>query len=247
MGGRPLAAFATLFLASMLGGLVLRLGGHFGTVPWMLSRASGIVAFVLLSGSILLGLSITTRAGEGSLSRPFVFTIHQFLSVLSLTFVGVHAGALLFDGFFNFGPLEVLVPFAAPYQPFWVGLGVIAAWAAAAVTGSFWARKRIGQRAWRRLHYASFAAYVLSLGHSIFSGSDTSLPVVWLLYAVSATAVAALLTYRVALARPASRPAAPARRYVTAPRAAPPAHARADGKRGQKSKPGSRTRAGGRR
>ena len=33
-------------------------------------------------------------------------------------------------------------------------------------------RKRIGQRGWRRLHYASFAAFVLALGHALTAGTD---------------------------------------------------------------------------
>ena len=37
---------------------------------------------------------------------------------------------------------------------------------------SFRLRKRIGQRGWRRLHYASFAAFVLALGHALTAGTD---------------------------------------------------------------------------
>jgi len=197
---------ASLLLASLASGLALRMGDY-GTAPWMLSRGSGLVAFGLLSLSMVMGLLISTKAADGTLSRPFVFTIHQFVSVLSLAFMAVHGGALLFDGFLRFGPLALLVPFAAPYRPFWVGLGVIAAWSAAAVTASFWFRKRIGQRNWRRLHYASFGAYVLALGHGVFSGTDTSLPLVAGMYVISFAAVAGLLTYRIGVASRKARPA----------------------------------------
>jgi DMSO/TMAO reductase YedYZ heme-binding membrane subunit len=37
---------------------------------------------------------------------------------------------------------------------------------------SFPMRKWIGQKTWRRLHYASFGAFVLALGHALASGTD---------------------------------------------------------------------------
>jgi DMSO/TMAO reductase YedYZ heme-binding membrane subunit len=86
-----------------------------------------------------------------------------------------------------------------------VGLGIVAAWLAAAVTGSFWARKYIGQQAWRKLHFASFAAFVLSWFHGITAGTDTTRLPVTLLYAVSMTTVLALLTYRISRSRARSR------------------------------------------
>ena len=199
---RDLAVAAGILVASLLGGLALR-AGDLGTLPWMISRVSGLVAFALLTSSVVFGLLISTKAADGALSRPFVFTIHQFLSVLTLSFLGVHAGALLFDGFLHFGPLALLVPFASPYRPLWVGLGVVSAWASAIVTASFWARGRIGQKAWRKLHYASFVAYVLSFVHGMTAGTDTALPLVSWMYVVSFGLVAALLAYRIGMA---SRP-----------------------------------------
>lgn len=209
---RDLNAAAGVFVASLLGGLALN-AGELGTVPWMLSRVSGIVAFVLLSGSVIFGLLMSTKAADGVLSRPFVYTIHQFLSVLTLTFLGIHGGSLLFDGFLHFGPADVLIPFATAYRPFWVGLGIISAWATAIVTASFWMRGRIGQKAWRKLHYASFGAYVLSLVHGVTAGTDTGLPLVSWTYIGSLALVAALLVYRIGLRnQPARKPsrAAPA-------------------------------------
>ncbi|MCC6380991.1 MAG: ferric reductase-like transmembrane domain-containing protein [Dehalococcoidia bacterium] len=213
---------ATLFLGALLGGLALRLGGDYGTAPWMISRVSGLVAFALLSASVVFGLLQSTKAADGWLSRPFVFAIHQFVSVLSVTFIGLHAGSLLFDGFLQFGPARLLIPFLSLYRPFWVGLGVIAGWLAAIVTASFWMRSRVGQKRWRALHYASFAAYVLALVHGITAGSDTGLAAVQLLYIGSGAAVAGLLTYR--LGGGAKKPApvpSPVRAPVRAPGASP--------------------------
>ena len=194
----PLLIFA--IVAAMTGGLALRLSDT-GQAPWLIARASGLMAYTLLSGSVIFGLLITSKAADGSVSRLTVFTMHQFLSVLSLAFLAVHGGALLFDGFFHFSVFDLVVPFVAPYAPFAVGLGVISAWLAALVTGSFWARKWIGQKAWRKLHFASFAAFVLSFFHGLSAGTDSGEFPVVLLYAVTMTTVLMLLGYRLARAR----------------------------------------------
>ncbi len=177
------------------------LGADLGHIPWYISRASGLIAFVLLSFSVILGLLISTKAADGVLSRALVFDLHQFLSVLVLSFTGVHIGSLLFDGFLRFTPMQLVVPFAAPYRPFWTGIGVLAAWSVSLITASFWARKRIGQRNWRRIHYLSFAAYVAALGHGAMAGTDSGAPLIILLYVGSVAVVGALLTYRIGMSQ----------------------------------------------
>jgi DMSO/TMAO reductase YedYZ heme-binding membrane subunit len=51
-------------------------------------------------------------------------------------------------------------------------MGVIAAWVSLALATSFNARKWIGQKGWRRLHFASFGAFWLALGHAVLTGTD---------------------------------------------------------------------------
>jgi len=72
----------------------------------------------------------------------------------------------------HFGPAAVLVPFAAPWRPAAVAAGVIAGWLTLILALSFPLRRRLGQGGWRRLHYASFAAFLLALGHALASGTD---------------------------------------------------------------------------
>ena len=190
-------------LAGLLTSLLLSLGlagGAGAQLPWYLSRASGLVAFALLTGSMIMGLLITTKAADPVASRARIFDAHQFMSVAAIGFIGLHGGALLFDGFFHFTPLSLLLPFAAPYMPLWTGLGVIGAWLTVAVTASFWMRARIGQRRWRTLHFATFGAYVLAFLHGFASGTDTQLPIVFWMYVLSAAAIGALLAYRISTA-----------------------------------------------
>lgn len=185
-----------LLAAAFMGGAALAGAGD-NQVPWFISRAAGLGAFVVLSLSVVLGLLVSSRAAEPAVPRAFSFELHGFLSMLSLTLVAIHGGALLFDSWFHFTPLAILVPFVAPYSPLWTGLGVIAAWTMAIVAGSFWARRSLGYTTWRRLHYASFAVYVLALVHGLAAGTDTVQRPVAMMYTISAAVVAGLLTYRI--------------------------------------------------
>ncbi len=186
--------------AVFMGGILMSASlqtASLGHLAWYVSRASGLVAFVLISASVILGLLISTKSPKPLVPRALTFDLHQFLSILTLTMVGAHAGILIFDGFMPFSPAAVLFPFTAPFKPFVTGLGVIAAWLLVAVTASFWLRKYIGQRAWRRFHFVSFATYVLALGHGFTAGPDTTIPLVHWTYVLSAATVAGLLTYRI--------------------------------------------------
>lgn len=211
-----------MLAATFLGGAALASGSS-EQLPWFISRAAGIGAFLALTASMILGLLVTTQAAEPRVPRAFSFEIHSFLSVLALTLVGIHGGALLFDSWFHFTPLDLLVPFMAPYAPLWTGLGVIAAWTMAVVTGSFWTKQRIGHRAWRKLHFASFVAYVLALGHGASAGTDTANPGIAAIYVVSAAAVLGLLTVRVAkrTARTGAKATGPRTVTASARRTAP--------------------------
>ena len=66
------------------------------------------------------------------------------------------------------------MPFALPTQSLWTGLGIIGAWLAAILGLSYYARRWIGIATWRWLHRWTLLAYVLCLGHSIGSGTDSA-------------------------------------------------------------------------
>ena len=101
-----------LAVAAITGGFALSsaAAGTMGQAPWLISRTAGLAAYTLLSGSVVLGLMMSTRTTGKLMSKPFVFSMHQFLSILTLVVMGVHGGALLFDGFLHFTPVSILVP-----------------------------------------------------------------------------------------------------------------------------------------
>ncbi len=148
-----------------------------GPHAWFLTRATGITALVALSLDVALGLLMSTRrTGGTSLSRGDIVALHQWLSPIALALVAGHAGVLLLDGYIGFDAVDVVVPFAARWRPFAIGLGTIAAYLAFVVHASFGFRKRIGTRWWRRVHYASFVAFTAAVGHALLAGTDTFRP-----------------------------------------------------------------------
>ena len=140
-------------------------------VAWYVVRAAGLVALGTLTLSVWLGLAMSTR-----LLRPkhqkALLGWHRTLAWTGLSMLVLHAGALLFDPTLHFRLPALLVPFVAPWRPAAIAAGVVGAWLMLALASSFRLRKWIGQKGWRRLHYASFAAFVLALGHALASGTD---------------------------------------------------------------------------
>ena len=154
---------------------------------WLASRASGIVALVLITLSVGIGLSMAGRMLRRPGAKRTLMALHEQLALAGLTAIAVHGITLLGDGFLNPGIAGIAVPFAIGYKPFFVGLGIIGGYLAAALGLSFYARRRIGPRLWRKLHRATFLVWLLGLVHTLGAGSDAKEP--WLAGFMLVTAV----------------------------------------------------------
>ena len=108
----------------------------------------------------------------------------------------------------HFGLLAVLVPFAAPWKTGAIAAGVIGGWLILMLAVSFRIRMRkwIGQKGWRRLHYLSFGAFALALGHALLVGTDLQGLGGPVLALVAAGPVLRLTFYRLLTPRTAPKP-----------------------------------------
>ena len=138
---------------------------------WYIARSSGIVAYLLLSSSVVLGALMAGRT-KFTWPRFAVEEVHRFLALLSGVFSVVHGLALLLDTVVPISLTQAIVPFASPYRPFAVGLGVLAAELAAAggITNLF--RSRLPRKLWRRVHYLTLAVWGLATVHGFLAGTD---------------------------------------------------------------------------
>jgi sulfoxide reductase heme-binding subunit YedZ len=144
---------------------------------WLISRASGIVAVTLISTSVLLGLAMAARVLPARRKRGDV-VLHEHLAIVALVAIAVHGGTLLGDGWLHPGLAGITIPFALPYRPPFTAAGIIAGYLAVLLGPTFYVRRRIGARAWRRLHRVTPLIWILAVVHTLGSGSDAAS--VWL-------------------------------------------------------------------
>jgi hypothetical protein len=137
------AAVTALLLASARLAQVLGYPDLASRLPWYLSRAAGMTAYLLLSATTLLGLAVSTRIADRVIARPTVFGLHEYLAWLGLAATGLHLGGLLADTYLSFGVIDVAVPFAAPYRPGAVALGIVGLYLSAVLTGSFYPHRQL--------------------------------------------------------------------------------------------------------
>ena len=189
----PAGLRATLIAQAQVMGLPLAADSQ---AYWFMARAGGIIAYVLLWLATCWGILMSSKAIKGVVDVPVAFALHEFLPILAVGFATLHAVVLLGDSYIGFKPWQILVPFASPYEPFWTGLGTLALYLLIALIASFYVRKRIGQKAWRALHYASYVAFLMALLHGIMAGSDTGTPAMTILYWVTAGLSVFLIYYR---------------------------------------------------
>lgn len=172
-------------------------------LPWYATRITALLAYLALTGSTIYGLLLSTKIIDPVSHRAISVTLHQDLAGIGISLALVHAAVLMIDRSVPYSPLELVIPFAGPYRPLWVGVGQLALVLGLAVLLSFYARKQLGARAWRRIHYLSFVAFVGATAHGIMAGSDSGAPWVGAGYVVMVAIVVFLIVYRLVLALPA--------------------------------------------
>ncbi len=194
---------SALFISPLQTAGVYSAGGN--QVFWYLTRTAGLTAYLLLFMNVVLGLGMTTKSSDSIMARWRVLDLHQFTALLGVAVLGLHVFSLLGDKYFNFGFLQLLVPFAAPYRAGWTALGVIGFYSFLIMTASFYIRRYIGQRTWRTIHYITFGVFGIVLAHGVLTGTDTEQPWARLVYITTGLMVAAFTTYRFIYARKTGR------------------------------------------
>jgi sulfoxide reductase heme-binding subunit YedZ len=169
---------------------------------WLASRASGVVALVLLSLTVLIGLAMAAKLFRRRGAARQLLGAHEQLALAALATTAVHGLTLLGDPWLHPGLAGIAIPFTIGYRPAFTGLGILAGYLAALLGLSFYLRRRIGPQLWRRMHRLTVVVWGLAMVHVIGAGTDASSP--WLrtlLLAIAAPVV--VLTAKRSLSRPA--------------------------------------------
>ena len=155
---------------------------------WFTTRAAGSVALAASSVSVCVGLLMSGRLVKGR--RNDLRTAHEALSLATLIALAVHVVSLLADSFFHPSIFDVTIPFVSGYKEPWMSIGIVSGWALAILGLTYYARARIGQERWRRLHRWTALAWLGGLVHSLGEGTDNGR--MWFLAMAALAAVPAL-------------------------------------------------------
>ena len=180
---------------------------------WYLSRASGIVAWLMLTASVLWGVVLATDLFPKWRRPAWILDMHRWLAGLTFFFVAGHVVTLLFDSYAHFRLPDLLVPFASTWRPTAIAVGVVALWLLVAVEVTALAMKKLSKTWWRNVHIASYFVFWAVSIHAALAGTDTSKMLYTVTAIVALAAVAFAASYRaLSLDLPKRRPARARRR-----------------------------------
>ena len=164
---------------------------------WYANRAAGLVAWALLSASMIVGLLLSSKALGRKVRPNWLTDLHRGLSGLAVAFVGVHVVAAVADSYVHFGPSEILVPFASSWRPVAIAWGVVSTYLLVAVEGSSLLRKHLPKAAWRKIHFLSFPLFVSATVHGVTAGSELGTTAGIAIAVLASAAITALTVIRV--------------------------------------------------
>lgn len=153
-------------------------------VLWYATRATGLMALVLLTGTVVLGVLTTTRFSTARWPGIAQQDIHRRISMLAVVFVAGHILTSVLDSFVHIGWAAIVVPFASDYKRFWVGVGTISLDLMLAVFVTSLLRHRIPAHLWRGIHWLAYVSWPIAVIHAIGIGTDMRLA--WVLGLVAA-------------------------------------------------------------
>jgi predicted ferric reductase len=183
-----------LITVLILGSLLIR-----ATSPvflWYLTRASGIISYLLLFLLTMTGMGITSGFIYNFFGPVFSWRLHRTYGITLVAFILIHVVTLAFDTTKNFSLADLFVPFYSQYSPIYMSMGIIGFWlfVLIIITSIVWVVKKY--KAWRFIHYLAFPAFVLLFLHGVLIGTDTGNPIMLFVYWITGILVAAGLVYR---------------------------------------------------
>ncbi len=167
------------------------------SLPWLVERLAGFLAYFAVAGSVIYGLLLSTKILDAIAHRPITFNLHQDLASIGLGLAGVHGALLGLDKTVPFSLQQIAVPGLSPHSPVAVAAGQLAFYLMAIVIASFYVRRTVGQRIWRLLHYLTFLAFVGATAHGLGAGTDSGVAWAWWIYVLATVAVVFLFSYRI--------------------------------------------------
>lgn len=147
-------------------------------VWWYLSRISALIAWTLMSVSLVWGVLLASRVFRGLDNPGWLKDVHKYLSTLTIVMASIHTTALMFDPYVHFTAADLLIPGratfdgASPTAELALAVGVIAMWALSIVYLTSLLMDKLPRRLWKSLHFAAYGIFFAVGIHAAFVGSD---------------------------------------------------------------------------
>jgi len=142
------------------------------TAFWYASRATGIVALLLLTAVLVLGILVNRQGRLPGLPRFAVTSLHRNISLLAVAFIAVHVVTAVLDTFVSIPLASSVIPFDSGYERLWLGLGAISFDLMLAMIITSLVRGRLNRILWRAIHLLAYLCWPVAFAHSIGSSSD---------------------------------------------------------------------------
>ena len=181
------------------------------TAMWYASRATGVVCLLLFTLVALLGILVNRQGRLPGLPRFAVTGLHRSLALLAVVFLAIHVLTAVADSYVAIQLAAAVIPFASSYEPVQTGLGAVALDLIAALVVTSLLRARMNRRLWRGVHWLAYAAYPVTIAHSVTSSADLRSGGLLGLTVACVLSVAAAVAWRVTTAGRAAAPATPPR------------------------------------
>jgi len=168
---------------------------------WHLARTAGLVGWALISASVIWGLLLSTRVLGRRPTRPWLLSMHRYLSALAIGATAIHVIALLVDSYVQFRVIDVIVPMASSWRPGALAWGIVTLYLLVIVEITSLVADRLPRRLWWTIHITSFALFTFGTIHGLQAGTDASNALVRIAMIVAIAEVVFVLGVRVVYRR----------------------------------------------
>jgi methionine sulfoxide reductase heme-binding subunit len=167
---------------------------------WYASRATGVVALLLVTATLILGLVVTRQGRLPGLPRFAVTTLHRNLSLLGVALIVVHVLTAVLDGYVSIPLAAAVIPLASGYERFSIGLGAVAFDLLLALIFTSLIRGRLPRSWWRAIHLLAYLCWPVAFLHGLTAARDLRSGLLFDLAVGCALLVLAAVTWRLASA-----------------------------------------------
>jgi sulfoxide reductase heme-binding subunit YedZ len=176
--------------------MAARSGGGMSEALWALGRGTGIVALLMFTLSLVLG--VVSRSGRpvAGLGRFGLNEVHRTAAMTGVGLIAVHVGTLLLDPYAQLKLVDLALPFLGSFRTFWLGLGTLAVDLLAVITVVSLLRNVVGPRVFRAVHWLTYALWPVALMHALGTGTDAGSLVMDAVAVICSASVAAAVAWR---------------------------------------------------